>query len=902
MSNQMHTQSINKFNTFLEKHRIPKDDETTVKTHTSMGGIMGKFSIEDSEYTTFLNLYKTAINAGADLYLVERNREVGPLVIDIDFKTDKKHPTRQYKTRHIKQLIKRYNDLVSELFVVDKSELLSFVFEKDEPTKETKNDGRVEYKDGFHILYPYVPLDVKKRYLVYDIIKKGLEEDNCFEDIPYINEIHELFDSSIIINNGLLMFGCHKPDRTPYKLTRIFNHKMMEEDVEDYTVDDIIEISSLRLYDDDDSFEFNRKSKEYEEIMEKTYEMYTNTKKHKVASKSVSNEKARNDPAYASLTQSTKAKTPQHMENIEMARRLTAILSPKRAVAYDDWIRVGWALHNIDKSLLDAFIMFSKKCPRKYEEGCCEKAWLESKDHGYTIATLYWWAKNDNLEEYKNLMMERVGELIGKAKSGTHDDIANVIKEIYRHVYKCVSIKKKVWYEFQGHRWILVEDGYTLSEKISDEVSKEFLRLQSLYAAKSEEKGHVDADDMIKISRRLMEVYIKLKDVRFKENVMKACAAKFYDKKFEEKLDNNIYLLGFENGVYDFEAKCFRDGMPDDNLTFSVGYDYLEFNKNDKIIKDVKHYFETIQQNAAMRDYVLKLLSTYLVGSAKDQKFIIWTGTGSNGKSLTVELIRKTLGDYFGTMEATVLTQKRKSSSGPTPELANKRGKRFVVIQEPEHNDTVYVGQMKQLTGCDTIETRAMYGDPFTYKPQFKLILTCNRMPQIPSTDGGTWRRVRVTEWATEFVDGIPKAKNQIQKDETLSEKFEDWRQAFVWLLINEIYPRYEKEGLMEPPQVTAHTLKYKKDNDVYLEFLTDHTDDCGPEVKENIDAIFSMFKEWFKKSYSISCPSKKDFVNYLMNKNYKIDRNLVFGLKIRLPGGDDESDDDSDDGEKKNE
>lgn len=896
----MHKQSIKKFSDFLEKHRIAKDDTTTVKTHTSMGGIMGTYGIDDSMHSTFLNLYKNAINAGADLYMVERNKEVGPLVIDIDFKTGKDHPTRQYKMKHIKHLIKRYNDLISDLFVVDKSELLSFVFEKDEPTKETKKDGRVEYKDGFHVLYPYVPLDVKQRYLVYDIIKKGIEETNCFKDIPYINEISELFDSSIIINNGMLMFGSHKTGRTPYKLTKIFNHKMMEEDTDEYTVDDIIDISSLRLYDNDDAFEFNKKSAMYEDIgdiMNKTFELYAGPKKHN--SQHGTKDKIRHDPLYASLTISTKPKTPQHVENMEMARKLAAILSPKRAIGYDDWIRVGWALHNIDRSLLDAYIAFSKKCPRKYQEGCCEKIWMEAKDHGYTIATLYWWAKTDNFEAYQNLMAERVGELIGKAKSGTHDDIANVIKEMYRHVYKCVSIKKKVWYEFQGNRWALVEDGYTLSEKISDEVSREFLRLQSLYAAKSERDGHVDADDMVKISRKLMEVYIKLKDVRFKENVMKACAAKFYDRKFEEKLDNNIYLLGFENGVYDFEAKCFRDGMPDDNLTFSTGYDYLEFDRNDKIVRDVKRYFENVQQNTAMRDYVLKLLSTYLIGSAKDQKFIIWTGTGSNGKSLTVELIRKTLGDYFGTMEATVLTQKRKGSSGPTPELANKRGKRFVVIQEPEHNDTVYVGQMKQLTGCDTIETRAMYGDPFTYKPQFKLILTCNRMPQIPSTDGGTWRRVRVTEWGTEFVDGPPKAKNQIQKDETLSEKFENWRQAFVWLLINEIYPRYEKEGLMEPPQVTAHTLKYKKDNDVYLEFLADHVDDSDPESKENIDAVYCMFKEWFKKSYSISCPSKKDFVNYLMNKNHKIDRNMVFGLKIRLPGGE-ESDDDEDEREKK--
>ena len=35
-----------------------------------------------------------------------------------------------------------------------------------------------------------------------------------------------------------------------------------------------------------------------------------------------------------------------------------------------------------------------------------------------------------------------------------------------------------------------------------------------------------------------------------------------------------MYLLGFNNGVYDTRTKTFKDGTPDDYITKSVGYDF----------------------------------------------------------------------------------------------------------------------------------------------------------------------------------------------------------------------------------------------------------------------------------------------------------------------------------------
>jgi hypothetical protein len=43
-------------------------------------------------------------------------------------------------------------------------------------------------------------------------------------------------------------------------------------------------------------------------------------------------------------------------------------------------------------------------------------------------------------------------------------------------------------------------------------------------------------------------------------------------------------------------------------------------------------------------------------------------------------LLKYTFGDYFGVLPTTILTRKKGSSSSATPELADKKGKRCLII------------------------------------------------------------------------------------------------------------------------------------------------------------------------------------------------------------------------------
>jgi P4 family phage/plasmid primase-like protien len=826
------------FSNYLLTYKVEKGCEFT---HTSIIKPSGAFYIPSDQIDQFYATYTHAMCNGEELYVTERHKSVGPMVIDLDFRFPKpeKSMSRVYTKDTIMDILKIYAESMSAYFDFSQGQMkpVFYVMEKPYPTIDKEL-----MKDGLHIVVSNVISKCSVQFLIRNKVLPQMKI--VLASLGVINQVDDVVDEAVIQRNNWQMYGSKKPNCEAYKVTYAFAYDHMNDTFEEYSIEsekELVEILSIRNKYEETSLkiekvpevqEFERKQQEEKKKMIDTRLSKLNTKKNTC-------------------------------DNLDFVAKLVDILSISRAEKYDDWIRLGWCLRNIDHRLVDVWVGFSKRSS-KYTDGECERLWNHMRDDGLGIGTLHMWAKQDDKAAYDKLLESDLFSLINTSCSKAHNDIAKVVHFMYKYDFVCVSIKHNYWYEFKNHRWVPCDCGHTLRAHLSNEVSKKYCAVAANFISKAATEDDTDAQDRYRDKgKKLLEVANKLKDGPFKDNIIRECREMFYFEKFEEKLDSRCHLIGFENGVYDLEAMEFREGRPEDFVSFSTLTNYIEYDNNHPYVEELKGFLSQVFTKPEIREYVLTVMASFLNGNIKEERFNIWTGSGANGKSKIIELFESAFGEYCMKFPITLLTGKRAASNAATSEIARAKGKRFACLQEPSEDEKLNVGLMKELSGGDKIQARALFKEPIEFKPQFKMILTCNHLPNVPSDDGGTWRRIRVVEFTSKFTENPnPDKANEFPINTNIQTRFEDWKEHFMALLL-QYYAKYLEYGIEEPDDVLKCTKEYQRNNDNYLEFLEQEVE---KDPRERgflcVNEAYSKFKQWIKENAPhLKDPSKRGFV-----------------------------------------
>jgi P4 family phage/plasmid primase-like protien len=349
----------------------------------------------------------------------------------------------------------------------------------------------------------------------------------------------------------------------------------------------------------------------------------------------------------------------------------------------------------------------------------------------------------------------------------------------------------------------------------------------------------------------LNTMYLKLKTTRFKDNVMRECRELFFDEEFTKKLDSNKDLIAFNNGVLDLTNFEFRDGKPEDYLSFSTGIDYdPERSYHDyETWPKVEMFMKQVLPDRVVRDYFMKHLATNLVGGNTAQKFHILTGSGSNGKSMIMNLTSTALGDYACTVPISLLTQGRAKSGNAAPEVIRLKGRRFVTMQEPDESIALNTGLMKELTSGEKMYARDLFKSGTEFEVQAKFHLACNEKPKINTTDGGTWRRLVVINFLSKFVAN-PTANNEFPMDESIqfAVQSKEWATPFLNYLVHLLKEGKGLRKMPAPQAVLQYTSEYRDENDGISRFMNEKLmafqegDQVQPVDKTTLKRVF---KQW---------------------------------------------------------
>ncbi|KAK9816554.1 hypothetical protein WJX72_001852 [[Myrmecia] bisecta] len=355
--------------------------------------------------------------------------------------------------------------------------------------------------------------------------------------------------------------------------------------------------------------------------------------------------------------------------------------------------------------------------------------------------------------------------------------------------FKCVDATSKDFFRFTNHRWVANAGG---------DVSK-------LMSVHLHDALHEHARSLVdeSVRKKAYRASLEFQCVTRKDKIKRALVGLTGDPTFVERLDSKVNLLGFDNGVYDLDAAQFWGVRPEDAITFSVGYEYTP-NVEMSIRAEVLAFVHSIFGNAEVEEYVLLITASCLHGYRRFEEFYFHTGVGRNGKGALAELFAFVFGDYMGTMDTTFFTQPRKNSSGSQPELANKKGVRYLSAREAEDKEKIQVAKLNKITGGDPIETRGLFGKPFTYKPQFGIHFHFNALPKLSrSGQKASEERTRVVEYPNVFTSNPAPNTNQRLADPDIKQtkvSSLEWRQQTMLMLLELFHTKVKGQKSLKPP------------------------------------------------------------------------------------------------------
>jgi P4 family phage/plasmid primase-like protien len=469
------------FQNYIQQFKVKKGCDFT---HTSLDNPSGSFYIPSSKLDEFHDIYADAITDDNLYSMTEKHTDnlYSPILIDFDFRYPKKDNLdengefkRLYDMQNILDAIKIYiNSITKYIDFFDDNGSHIYVFNKKYPS--ISNDPDI-IKDGIHIVIPDINVKQSVQLLARDKCLNKLSK--LFSNLGYINSIEDIFDKSVIDKNNWLMFSSTKPNSLPYILKKVYNCKYVKDDNDDFILSFKDVKNDIINFDKNDR---NSKKNIYK-YLTSTLSIRNKAKRNNIKNKDAQKiikkyedkilQEHKNKLIRDQIINTIPSKIKNKNIDFKMIEKFVLILDIKRADVYNDWIRLGWCLHNIDYRLLNSWITFSRMST-KYKEGQCEFLWNRMKPGKLNIGTLRMWAKKDNEAEYDKIIKDDLNKLVKIGRSGTHTDIANIIHKYYKNEFVCSNVRNNIWYYFNNHRWNISDSGVQLRKLMSTKIVELF--------------------------------------------------------------------------------------------------------------------------------------------------------------------------------------------------------------------------------------------------------------------------------------------------------------------------------------------------------------------------------------------------------------------------------------------
>lgn len=446
-----------------------------------------------------------------------------------------------------------------------------------------------------------------------------------------------------------------------------------------------------------------------------------------------------------------------------------------------------------------------------------------------------------------------------KMRAYTFDDMGNAERFVDlfgENVRYCYTEKK--WYFYNSMRWSVDNLGVIL--RMADKCVEAMKAEAKLYLQADEESG----GDMAKKFEKHMKSSRSNKSKKAMLNEIE-----HHLPILPIQMDRYKMALNTPSGIINLKNGDVKAHNPEYYFTKITSVDCAEAADCPRWLAFLDDIF------AGDKDlirYIQKAVGYSLTGSTAEQCAFFLYGTGRNGKSTFIDVIRDVFGDYAANIQPETIMVKSSQSNAINSDIARLKGARLVTSVEPNEGVRLNEGLLKQLTGDDTVTARKLYSEEFEFKPEFKLWMATNHKPIIRGTDTGIWRRIHMIPFNVQ----IPEDK----VDKNLTHKLKaEMTGIFKWCIDGCLM--WQREGLQMPAAVLKSVREYRREMDVISAFIEDK---CTLEGTVQASTLYAAYVSW-ADSNNEYCMSNTKFSTEIAKRFEKIkgrNYNYFTGISIR--------------------
>jgi len=294
------------------------------------------------------------------------------------------------------------------------------------------------------------------------------------------------------------------------------------------------------------------------------------------------------------------------------------------------------------------------------------------------------------------------------------------------------------------------------------------------------------------------------------------------------ELDGDPLLLDCQNGTLDLRTGELRDHNPADLITRGTDVPYDAAATAPRWERFLAEVFDA---DADLIGFFQRLVGYTLTGETREHVLVVLHGSGDNGKSTAVEVVKELLGDLAVTAAFDTFARAH-GDRGPRNDLARLHGARLVTASESGEGRRLDEATVKEVTGGDTIAARFLYGEHFEFRPAFKLLLVTNHRPRVDGDDDAIWRRLRLIPFDRSFEGHEDRHLAATLRTELPG--------ILAWAV--EGCLAWQRDGLGTASAVTAATRSYRAAEDHLGAFLADRCHCVGAVAATDLRAAYEDY------------------------------------------------------------